>query len=92
MSTKDKYCIIGAGPSGLAGAKNLKDLNKRILKLAKNCNESNAEWLKNMVMSSKRVRRAIKFNTVLSDDEINTEIYYYEEEYIGDCWEEICFN
>jgi hypothetical protein len=27
MSTKDKYCIIGAGPSGLAGAKNLKDLN-----------------------------------------------------------------
>jgi hypothetical protein len=26
MSTKDKYCIIGAGPSGLAGAKNLKDL------------------------------------------------------------------
>lgn len=27
MSTKDKYCIIGAGPSGLAGAKNLKDHN-----------------------------------------------------------------
>jgi hypothetical protein len=27
MSTKDKYCIIGAGPSGLAGARNLKDLN-----------------------------------------------------------------
>lgn len=27
MSTKDKYCIIGAGPAGLAGAKNLKDLN-----------------------------------------------------------------
>jgi len=27
MSTKDKYCIIGAGPAGLAGAKNLKDVN-----------------------------------------------------------------
>lgn len=27
MNTKEKYCIIGAGPSGLAAAKNLKDLD-----------------------------------------------------------------
>ncbi|MFT5305081.1 MAG: hypothetical protein ACI89M_000583 [Chitinophagales bacterium] len=26
MSTEEKYCIIGAGPAGLSGAKNLKDL------------------------------------------------------------------
>jgi len=26
MQTKQKYCIIGAGPAGLSGAKNLKDL------------------------------------------------------------------
>lgn len=27
MSTEEKYCLIGAGPAGLAGAKNLKDFN-----------------------------------------------------------------
>ena len=26
MKTEEKYCIIGAGPAGLSGAKNLKDL------------------------------------------------------------------
>lgn len=27
MDTKEKYCIIGAGPAGLSGAKNLKDFH-----------------------------------------------------------------
>lgn len=71
----------------------MEELKNRILEIAKIYNAGNAEWLTNMVLTrSKRVKRALASNKVVSDETIHDEVYYFEEEYIGDCWEQVCFG
>jgi hypothetical protein len=70
----------------------MEDLKNRILEIAKNYNPNNAEWLTKMTLGSKRIRRLIKFNLEVSDDDIHNEVNYYEEDYDGDCFETACFG
>lgn len=69
----------------------METLRNRIYQIAKIYNVSNAEWLVKMVLESRRIKRAIKFNYPISDNDIHDEVYYYEENYNGDCFEDACY-
>lgn len=67
-------------------------IKNRILEIAKVYNPGNAEWLTKMVLGSYRISRKIRLNQLISDNDIHDEVYYYEEEYDGDRFEDVCFG
>jgi hypothetical protein len=67
-------------------------LENRIHEIAKAYNVGNATWLTKMTLNAKRIKKAINLGLKVSDEDIHQEVYYYEEEYNGDCFEDAAFG
>jgi len=69
----------------------MENFETRVKEIAGIYNAGNVDWLTKMVMNVGWIKTRIKRGANISDDEIHDLVYYYEEDYNGDMFEQACF-